>query len=441
MIDFLLYFPTLFAELLEDGFSFFVWQMLHIFIIIEVPFFLIITLGALRFYIRRKAEFKKEIHWYPKVSIVITCYGEGEAVNTTLNTLFHQEYPGILEVIPVVDGSVQNALTYATVLGAEPLYDLDPKRKLIIVKKKMRGGRVSTLNTGLNQATGEIVINLDGDTSVDNDMIMRMTRNFLDPNIMAVSGNIKVRNIKDSWITRVQSLEYLLGISMGRVGLGEFDVVNNISGAFGAFRTDFIKHLGGWDTGTAEDLSLTTRIKAVLHRYPGKRIAFEPDAVAHTDAPVTVKQLFDQRARWDGDLIYVYFRKYWRAITPRILGWKNFVHYVFMGIFLQILLPFILVGYQFYLLITKPLSIFFASFFFVYILYLMFQVGLFLLYILLVARDKKNDFKQILWLPLVPLYTLALRLLMPYFIFQEVFLNAHLDSSMAPWWVLKKGGF
>ena len=122
----------------------------------------------------------------------------------------------------------------------------------------------------------------------------------------------------------------------------EFDIINNISGAFGAFRTPFLKHLGGWDTGTAEDLSLTTRIKAFIHRNPGKKIGFEPNAVAHTDAPVTFKELFNQRVRWDSDLVYVYFRKYWRLITPSIIGWRNTLQYVFMGIFLQVLVSFIL---------------------------------------------------------------------------------------------------
>lgn len=206
-----LYYLFLVSSLFTQGFSAFIWQLVHVFVLIEIPLYLLVVIGSLRYYLKNKYTPKKEIHWYPKVSVVITCYGEGEAVNTTLNTLFHQEYPGIIEVIPVVDGSVQNKDTYDTVLAAQALYKLDPKRKMVIVKKKMRGGRVSTLNTGLNQATGEIVINLDGDTSVDNDMIKMMVRRFLDPDILAVSGNIKVRNINDSVVTRVQSIEYLLG--------------------------------------------------------------------------------------------------------------------------------------------------------------------------------------------------------------------------------------
>jgi biofilm PGA synthesis N-glycosyltransferase PgaC len=435
---FFAYFSSIMINLKVDGLATLIWKGLPLFFIMEVPFTLLVTLGAIRFSVRRKAKRKMDNLWHPKVSIVITCYSEGSAVLITLNSLFHQEYKGVIEVIPVVDGSVQNSETYKAVLSGEKLYGLDKKRELVIVDKQLRGGRVSTLNAGLFKSTGEIVINLDGDTSVDNDMVEKIVRNFLDKEVVAVSGNIRVRNYKKSIVTQLQSVEYLLGISMGRLGLSEFGVINNISGAFGAFRAPFLKKLGGWDTGTAEDLSLTTRIKGFLRMYPTKKILFEPDAIAHTDAPETVKELFHQRERWDGDLVYVYFRKYWRSISPQVLGWKNFFLYIVLGIFFQILLPFILVAYHVYLLVNFPLGTFFAILTFVYILYLFFLSIQFGVYLVFVSRDKLKDLSRVLWLPLIPAYALTLRLLISLFIIKELFLKTHLDSSMAPWWVLKK---
>jgi cellulose synthase/poly-beta-1,6-N-acetylglucosamine synthase-like glycosyltransferase len=49
-----------------------------------------------------------------------------------------------------------------------------------------------------------------------------------------------------------------------------FNVLNNISGAFGAFRASTLKLIGGWDNGSAEDIDITLRLK----NYFGRRINF-----------------------------------------------------------------------------------------------------------------------------------------------------------------------
>src|SRR6266480_5621067 len=103
-------------------------------------------------------------------------------------------------------------------------------RRLEIVPKLQRGGRVSSLNQGLALASGEIVMALDGDTSFDNDMVRHAVRHFADQNVVAVSGNLRARNARSSFVTRLQALEYALSIHLSRAGLDAFNLVNNISG-------------------------------------------------------------------------------------------------------------------------------------------------------------------------------------------------------------------
>ena len=45
-------------------------------------------------------------------------------------------------------------------------------------------------------STGDLVIPLDGDCSVDNDMVDRMVQQFINKNVIASSGTLRVRNIK-----------------------------------------------------------------------------------------------------------------------------------------------------------------------------------------------------------------------------------------------------
>ncbi len=141
MNDFITYLLQFVYNFKETGSIIIVQRIMPLFLLFELPFFIIITLGAIRFSLRKSFEEKKEVHWYPKVSVIITCYAEGEAVYTTLYSLFHQEYPGVIEVIPVVDGSKQNDITFKTVLSGKQLYRLDPERELLIVNKKFRVGR------------------------------------------------------------------------------------------------------------------------------------------------------------------------------------------------------------------------------------------------------------------------------------------------------------
>lgn len=85
-----------------------------------------------------------------------------------------------MEIIAVVDGSVQNAETFE-VAKAAAAQCRRPGREIIVLPKWQRGGRVSTLNAGLARASGELVMNADADTSFDNDMVSQIVPLFADP--------------------------------------------------------------------------------------------------------------------------------------------------------------------------------------------------------------------------------------------------------------------
>ena len=60
---------------------------------------------------------------------------------------------------------------------------------------------------GLQLATGEVVLAVDGDTSFDNDMVRHMACHFNDPAVIGVAGNLRVRNAGVNLLTRLQALE------------------------------------------------------------------------------------------------------------------------------------------------------------------------------------------------------------------------------------------
>jgi biofilm PGA synthesis N-glycosyltransferase PgaC len=421
------------------------WQVidrLPFFVQVELALNILILGGVAAWRLRRERTIPSAPAGYaPGVSCLLTCYSEGEDVKAAIRSLALQLYPGPIEIIPLVDGSIRNA---ATEKAARELVDWVatlPNRTLRPVAKPQRGGRVSSLNTGLRLASHPVVMAMDGDTSFSNRTVALCTRHFSDPDCVAVSGNLRVRNHHKSMVAALQALEYNMGIAFSRTGLAEWGIMNNISGAFGVFRKSILLQVGGWDTGTAEDLDLTTRIKGYFGRHPNLRMAFEPGAVGFTDAPTTVAQLYSQRDRWDGDLSYIYLRKFRQSFNPRILGWRNFLWYLLFGLIFQITIPFLVVGYYASMLALHSVPFVFAVSIAVYLGYLAMATVLYATYLLVVSEYREEDAWFALLLPFQPLYAFALRLCMTLYTLKNLLTRSHLDSSMAPYWVLRRGKF
>jgi len=399
----------------------------------------LITIGMLKYGLRELRPYPYlQRENYPRVSCIVTCYAEGKDVYKTIQALSEQLYPGYIEIIAVIDGALQNAETLQAARQASSAIAGRPRRKLLVLPKWQRGGRVSSLNAGLEFSSGEIILALDGDTSFDNDMVVNLVRHFQNPLVPGVAGSLRVRNARRSFVTAMQALEYLLSIHLAKIGLSEWNVVNNISGAFGAFRRSFLEKIGGWDTHTAEDLDITLRIKNYFGRKP-LRIPFEPRAMGHTDVPVTFRQLLMQRLRWDGDLFFLYIRKHRHSFTPGLLGWRNFIVILVSGFFFQLVLPFIIFGYLLLGLYLLSLTHFMVIALLVYLVYLANTLLAYVALLTLVSERPRED----LWLcwavPLFPLFMLVMRCWSAVAILNEMLRRAHEESSMAPWWVLRKG--
>lgn len=413
------------------------WLLLFpVMILIELPLYLLVFTGIFRWSYEKGDQKEK---YFPSVSFVVTCYGEGEAISVTIDTLIEQIYPGAIEILVVVDGAVQNQSTYQAALKAEKRYSGVSNRHVRVVPKWQRGGRVSACNAALSVASGEIFLAVDGDTSFDNDMLYTMIQQFGDKNVIASGGTLRVRNHDVNILTKMQSLEYVLSIQSGKTGMAEWGVLNNISGAFGAFRKDNLIQVGGWDTHTAEDLDLTIRLRQYKRRYPHQQIRFATHAIGHTDVPESIKDLVLQRLRWDGDLLFLFFRKHKDGFSPSLLGWGNFLFTLVYGVVQNILLPLLTALFTLYMIAFYPFNVVLALLLLLYLTYLSVLLMTFVVHVGLVSERRKQDIKLCWWLPAYPVYQFCIRLVTAFSMINEAFRRSHEESGMAPWWVLKRG--
>jgi cellulose synthase/poly-beta-1,6-N-acetylglucosamine synthase-like glycosyltransferase len=273
------------------------------------------------------------------MSLLVPAYNEAETIVDAIRSLLNLRY-GDYEVIVVNDGS--SDATLARLVAAFDLQrteriatgsvDTEKVGKIyksrrhpnLIVIDKANGGKADALNVGLNHSRGVIVAAMDADTLLEPDALARVVRPFLeDSSTVAVGGIIRVVNgcrvdagsVEDirlpaKMLPRFQVLEYLRAFLASRVGWDSFGATLIISGAFGAFLRSAVDAVGGFDTDSVgEDMELVVR----LHRYHRDRdlpyrIAFLPDPVAWTEAPETLKQLGQQRSRWQTGLAQVLMR-------------------------------------------------------------------------------------------------------------------------------------
>ena len=108
---------------------------------------------------------------------------------------------------------------------------------------------------------------------------------------------------------------------------------------------------------------------------------------------------------------------------------------------MQVLMPFLIVAYTGVMLFTLPVGAVIGVLAFIYLAYLLAIIFYFLLYVIAVSERPKEDLDYLRFLPLMPLFAFANRLHCAFSILTEMTMNSHLDSSMAPWWVLRKTKF
>lgn len=105
----------------------------------------------------------------------------------------------------------------------------------------------------------------------------------------------------------MQVVEYLRGFIQGRLGWSWLNGVMIIAGAFGTFRTDVLRQVGGYSSAVvSEDMEVVVRIHRYLrHLRQPYRIVFVPDPVCWTEVPPALSPLARQRRRWHRGLAQV----------------------------------------------------------------------------------------------------------------------------------------
>ena len=280
----------------------------------------------------------KQSPFAPPITIIAPAHNEEKSIRVAVRNFLEIDYPDI-ELIVVNDGSsdhtfeeIRNEFSLRPVrsiyipkaksAAVRGVYRSEADPRLLIIDKKAGGSKADAVNAGLNAATSPYVCIVDSDSMLERDALLRIMLPVLsDPKrVVAVGGIIRVLNgseIRGGELRRVrlprrpieviQVIEYLRAFLIGRESWAQANMLTIISGAFGVFRTDLVRAVGGYRPhAIGEDIDLVVRLhRHLLEKKSNYSIQFVPDPMCWTEVPSDLKSLSRQRARWQKGLLQV----------------------------------------------------------------------------------------------------------------------------------------
>src|SRR3989344_2127277 len=218
---------------------------------------------------------------FPSLSIIIPAYNEADTIAGTIRAVKSLDYPSKPEIIVIDDGSTDETFKLASVFRG------------IKVLRKKNEGKASALNLALKHIKTELVACVDADSHPKSDALLKSIPYFSDNATAAVTASVFVNEPK-TFAERLQNIEYTM-IIWARKLLEGLDSIYVTPGALSIYRTSVLKNIGGFDEkNVTEDIEIAWRLL-----YNGYKIKMATDAEVFTRAPVSLKNWWRQRMRWN----------------------------------------------------------------------------------------------------------------------------------------------
>lgn len=257
---------------------------------------------------RRKAERNSPAEW-PTVSLIIPAHNESVVINAKLENTLEIDYPEAkLEVIVASDGSEDGTVELAREFETRgfTVLDLQPRR-----------GKASILNDAVRRASGDVLCLCDANVMFRPDAIRQMVRHLQDSAVGAVTGDVRLASDQSDF-GEGESLYYRLerAIQLGESRVGSLICVD---GGMYVLRQELYRPLR---PDTVLD-DFTTTMNVVRQ---GKKVIYEPAAVANENGTPSWRQEFRRRIRTTIGAVQSVRRGYLPRIRQPLVLWQYASH-------------------------------------------------------------------------------------------------------------------
>jgi poly-beta-1,6-N-acetyl-D-glucosamine synthase len=218
------------------------------------------------------AMFKRPVRkesYQPSVTLLIPAYNEARHIAAKIRDCLQLEYPlEKLEILVACDGSRDRTPAIAQSFA-------DGVRVRVLNFPKNRG-KISTLNDGVRDARGEIVVFSDATALLYPDSLRWLMMSFADPQVGAVSGRYTVIRADEVGIGKSEDLYWKYETYL-KVMESQIDSMLGAHGHLHAIRRDLYPYP---PPGTIND----DYIIPVSVLAKGYRAVYEPEAVVYEEA-------------------------------------------------------------------------------------------------------------------------------------------------------------
>ena len=231
----------------------------------------------------------------PTVTLIVSAYNEESVIREKITNCLAQDYPQDKLEIVIASESTDATNEIAGEFAA---------RGVVLLAFTGRRGKSATLYRTLPSVKGEIVVFSDANAIYRPDAVRKLVRNFSDPGVGCVIGQLRYRDPSDSVGGQGESMYWSYEMWIRKHASNIEGIVPGVNGAIFAIRKELYRPIAE-DRG--DDFELCTRI--VIDGYRAK---FEPQAIAEEQASETTSQQFRRKvrlARWNIFSSIILFRE------------------------------------------------------------------------------------------------------------------------------------
>jgi glycosyltransferase involved in cell wall biosynthesis len=227
------------------------------------------------------------------VTVMMPVRNEQHHLESAVDSVLAQNYPGSLEIILAIGPSVDQTSQLASALAA--------KHASIKLVENPKGLTTSGLNLALSQSRGEVIVRVDAHSELGQNYILRAVELLEETGSVLVGGIMSAQG--KSPLQKAVAFGYgsRFGLGGGRYHLGG-KAGEAESAYLGVFDAKALKAVGGYDEKIirGEDWDLAQRLKGA-----GGKVWFSPELVVKYWPRSNVKALawqFYSTGVWRGEL-------------------------------------------------------------------------------------------------------------------------------------------
>ncbi len=271
----------------------------------------------LKIWVRFAAKVVVKDNQWKSVSIVVPVHNGEQFITEKLDSILRLDYPaGLIQILVVSDGSTDQ--TVSAVAKYIP--------RGVCLLEIAHCGKCAALNEGISHARNEILLLTDVRQTLAPDSLRALIKNFADPSVGVVSGDLRIRKGRD--LGEATTGLYWKYENWIRMQLSRIDSIFGATGPFYAIRRELAVPIPA-------DMLLDDMYLPLSAFFKGYRLILEPEAQA-LDYPTSLNTEFKRKVRTLGGNYQI-----WLAF-PALFGPRNRMLFHFLSYkFARLLLPWI----------------------------------------------------------------------------------------------------